>query len=70
MRLSPGPHGFLTDSASSGTALACGVKAMGGVVGMDKTKTTSVKSVAQLAHERGKKVGIITSVSRWSPSSQ
>lgn len=54
---------LMTDSASSGTAFACGIKTMSGVVGMDETKTTSVKSVAQLAHERGKKVGIISSVS-------
>lgn len=39
------------------------LKTISGVVGMDETKTTSVKRVAQLAHERGKKVGIITSVS-------
>ena len=36
---------------------------MSGTIGMDNTRTVSYKSIAQLAHERGKKVGIITSVS-------
>jgi alkaline phosphatase len=54
---------LMTDSASSATAFACGLKTKSGVIGMDDTKTISVKSIAQLAHERGKKVGIITSVS-------
>jgi alkaline phosphatase len=56
-------HALMTDSASAGTAFACGIKTMSGVVGMDETKTISYKSIAQLAHENGKKVGIITSVS-------
>jgi alkaline phosphatase len=54
---------LMTDSASSGTAFACGIKTVSGTVGMDATKTNSVKSVAQLAHEQGRKVGIISSVS-------
>ncbi|MHC1743921.1 MAG: alkaline phosphatase [Syntrophobacteraceae bacterium] len=56
-------HALMTDSASSGTAFACGTKTLSGVIGMDETKTTSYKSVAQLAKEQGKKVGIVTSVS-------
>jgi len=52
-----------TDSASSATAFACGLKTRSGVIGMNDTKTLSVKSVAQLAKEQGKKVGILTSVS-------
>jgi alkaline phosphatase len=56
-------HALMTDSASAGTAFACGIKTMSGVIGMDETKTVSYKSIAQLAHEHGKKVGIITSVS-------
>jgi len=54
---------LMTDSASAGTAFACGIKTKSGVIGMDETLTKNVKSVAQLAHEQGKKVGIITSVS-------
>jgi alkaline phosphatase len=54
---------LMTDSASAGTAFACGLKTASGVVGMDETKTTSYKSIAQLAHEKGMKVGILSSVS-------
>lgn len=54
---------LVTDSASAGTAFACGVKTRSGVIGMNSTMTTRYKSVAQLAHERGWKVGIMSSVS-------
>jgi alkaline phosphatase len=54
---------LMTDSASAGTAFACGVKTQSGTIGMDETLTTELKSVAQLAHEQGKKVGILSSVS-------
>lgn len=54
---------LMTDSASSATAFACGLKTISGTIGMDETKTTSYKSIAQLAHENGKKVGVISSVS-------
>jgi alkaline phosphatase len=56
-------HALMTDSASAGTAFACGIKTKSGVIGMGPDLTTNYKSVAQLAHERGKKVGIISSVS-------
>jgi alkaline phosphatase len=56
-------HALMTDSASAGTAFACGIKTLSGVIGMDETKTISYKSIAQLAAESGKKVGIISSVS-------
>ena len=54
---------LMTDSASSATAFACGIKTKSGTIGMDNTATTSYKSVAQLAHEKGMKVGVISSVS-------
>ena len=54
---------LMTDSASSATAFACGLKTLSGVIGMNETKTTSYKSIAQLAREAGMKVGILTSVS-------
>jgi len=54
---------LMTDSASAGTAFATGIKTKSGVLGMDDTLTTSYKSVAQLAHEHGRKVGILSSVS-------
>jgi len=56
-------HALMTDSASAGTAFACGVKTASGVIGMDDTKTISYKSIAQLAAEQGKRIGIISSVS-------
>jgi len=54
---------LMTDSASSATAFACGLKTLSGVIGMDETKTISYKSIAQLAHEAGMRVGILSSVS-------
>jgi alkaline phosphatase len=56
-------HALMTDSASAGTAFASGVKTMSGVIGMDATKKIRYKSVAELAAEQGKRVGIISSVS-------
>lgn len=54
---------LMTDSASSATAFACGLKTVSGTIGMDQEKKISYKSVAQLAQEAGKKVGVISSVS-------
>ncbi len=56
-------HALMTDSASSATAFACGIKTLSGVIGMDDQKLTSYKSIAQLAKESGRKVGVISSVS-------
>jgi len=56
-------HALMTDSASAGTAFACGIKTLSGVIGMDDSKTKSYKSIAQLAAEKGKRVGVISSVS-------
>lgn len=55
-------HG-VTDSAAGGTALAVGKKTKNGVIGMDSTTTTPIKSIAYAAKEKGYKVGITTSVS-------
>lgn len=52
-----------TDSASSATAFACGLKTRSGVIGMDDAKTNSYKSIAQLAREQGKRIGVLSSVS-------
>ncbi len=54
---------MITDSASAGTAMACGYKTYDGVIAMDPTKTIAYKSVAKAAKEKGKKVGILSSVS-------
>jgi Alkaline phosphatase len=53
----------ITGSAAAGTALACGYKTNIGVISMDPAKTTKFKTIAEMAKERGMKVGIITSVS-------
>ncbi len=53
---------FITGSAAAGTAIACGQKTNTGYVGMDPEQQ-KVMSVAELAKEQGKKVGIISSVS-------
>jgi alkaline phosphatase len=54
---------LMTDSASSATAFSCGIKTKSGTIGMNTDKTESYKSVAQLAHEKGKSVGVLSSVS-------
>lgn len=63
-------HGFtttnsnnsaITDSAAAGTALACGVKTNNGVLGLN-AEMKPVDSVAKVAHDAGRKVGIITDV--------
>ncbi len=56
-------HSLMTDSASAATAFACGIKTGSGVLGMDAAKTISYKSIARLAAENGRLVGIVSSVS-------
>ena len=52
---------FITDSAASGTAIACGEKTNNGAIGVD-AKGNNIESIAYVAQKSGKKVGIITSV--------
>jgi alkaline phosphatase len=52
---------FVTDSAASGTAIACGVKTKNGTLGLD-VHEKRVQSVAELALQNGRKVGILSSV--------
>ncbi len=54
---------LITDSAAAGTALACGAKTNSGTLGMDPTGAQRWKSLAVLAKEEGRRVGIVTSVS-------
>jgi alkaline phosphatase len=63
MQMTYDAFALMTDSASSATAFACGIKTRSGVIGMDDAKTRSYKSIGQLAHEQGRRVGILTSVS-------
>lgn len=54
---------YITDSAAAGTALATGHKTNSGVISMDTSQTISYKTLAEIAKEEGKKVGIVSSVS-------
>ena len=54
---------FITDSAAAATAFACGVKTAPGVLGRNAELNVSYKSIAELAKEQGRCVGIVTSVS-------
>ena len=52
---------LVTDSAAAATAIACGEKANTGALGVGPDGKRLV-SVAEIAHEKGMKVGIITTV--------
>lgn len=54
---------FITESAAAGTALATGHKTNNDVLGMDPTKKIKFKTMAEMAKEKGMKVGIVSSVS-------
>ena len=55
---------LITDSAAAGTALACGHKTYVGAISVDpEDPDVSYKTLAELAKEQGKKVGILSSVS-------
>jgi alkaline phosphatase len=51
---------LVTDSAASGTAIACGRKTMNGMIGMDPNATVPYRTIAEIAKDRGWKVGIVT----------
>jgi alkaline phosphatase len=53
---------FITGSAASATALACGVKTNINYIGVDPNYNP-VKTMAEMAKEKGMKVGIVSSVS-------
>ena len=55
-------NSLVTDSAAAATAIACGEKTRSGRVGMDSTGKRKLESVAYVAKRKGKKVGIVTSV--------
>lgn len=54
---------FITDSAAAGTALASGHKTANDVLGVDPANKIKYKSMAEMAKEKGMKVGIVSSVS-------
>lgn len=53
---------FITDSAASGTAIACGEKTNNGRIGMDAEGKKNLESVAEVAKKNGRAVGILTSI--------
>lgn len=53
---------WVTDSAAAGTAIACGRKTANHVIAMDPAKQQSWPSLADVARERGMKVGLATTV--------
>ncbi|MDO5554652.1 MAG: alkaline phosphatase [Planctomycetia bacterium] len=55
-------NSFITDSAASGTAIACGEKTNNGQLGVDAAGTGRLTSIAEVARDAGRKVGIVTSV--------
>ena len=55
-------NSLITDSAASGTAIACGEKTDNGRIGMNSDASRSLTSIAEIARDRGRKVGIVTSV--------
>ena len=54
---------YVTGSAASATALATGEKTTIGTISMKGDHSANIKTMAELAKENGKKVGIISSVS-------
>ena len=53
---------FITDSAASGTAIACGEKTNNGRIGMDAEGKRKLESVAEVAKKNGRAIGILTSI--------
>ncbi|MCC8166941.1 MAG: alkaline phosphatase [Planctomycetes bacterium] len=56
-------NSLIPDSSSSGTAIATGNKTRDGVVSMDPEGRVNYTSIAKIAKAKGKKVGVLTSVS-------
>jgi len=54
---------LITDSAAAGTALASGEKTSPGTIGMNTHHTKSIPTIAEKAHEKGRKVAILSTVS-------
>lgn len=53
----------ITDSAAAGTALSTGKKTSNGILGMLPDRQTPINSISYLAKEKGRGVGICTTVS-------
>ena len=55
-------NSYVTDSSAAGTALASGKKTNNNVLGMLPDKETPCQSIAEMAHEKGHRVAIGTTV--------
>ena len=55
-------NALITDSAASGTAIACGEKTNNGIIGLAPDGKRRLESMAYVAQRAGRKVGIVTSV--------
>jgi alkaline phosphatase len=53
---------FITGSAASATAIACGQKTTINTIAMDGSRTRDLKTIAEIAKDAGMKVGIVSSV--------
>ena len=55
-------NSLVTDSAAAATAIACGERTNNGRIGMSADGTRNLVSLAEIARDKGKKIGIVTSV--------
>ena len=55
-------NSLVTDSAAAATAIACGERTNNGRIGMSADGSRKLVSLAEVARDNGKKVGIVTSV--------
>ncbi len=53
---------FCPDSASTATALSCGVKTHSGVLGLEVDKVTKPESITEMLKTEGMKIGIVSNV--------
>ena len=53
---------FCPDSASTATALSCGVKTHSGVIGLEVDKQTQPESITEILKAQGMKIGIVSTV--------
>lgn len=59
LALTHSASGLVTDSAASGTALACGVKTKNGMIGQDPSGAR-LRSILEAARDMGKSTGVVT----------
>jgi len=55
-------NSLVTDSAAAATAIACGERTNNGRIGMNADGSKKLVSLAEIARDKGKKIGIVTSV--------